>query len=53
MNPKGKYEKPEITRIALKPEEATLTACKTAIMSGPGDGVRCGSPGHCNSDKTS
>jgi len=30
MDPKGKYEKPEITRITLKPEEATLSACKAA-----------------------
>jgi len=35
MDPKGKYEKPEITRITLKPEEATLSACK-AGATGPG-----------------
>jgi hypothetical protein len=26
---KKKYEKPMITKVALRPEEAVLTACKT------------------------
>jgi hypothetical protein len=29
------YEKPKVTRVALKPEEAVLTACKTNSSSGP------------------
>jgi len=31
---KKEYSKPKVTRVALKPEEAVLTACKTT--SGPG-----------------
>jgi hypothetical protein len=33
---KKKYEKPEVKKVPLKPEEAVLTACKT-----PGGGVSC------------
>ena len=33
---KKKYEKPEVKKVPLKPEEAVLTACKT-----PGGGANC------------
>jgi hypothetical protein len=32
---KKTYEKPKVTRVALKPEEAVLTACKTIAGPGP------------------
>lgn len=45
MHPKGKYEKPEITRITLRPEEATLSSCK-AGGAGPSQ-TRCGPRSLC------
>jgi hypothetical protein len=35
-----KYQKPQVTKVALRPEEAALTACKTTTGSG-------GQGGHC------
>jgi hypothetical protein len=38
------YDKPQVTRVALKPEEAVLTACKTNF--GPGPQLNpCSNPG--------
>jgi hypothetical protein len=34
--PKRKYEKPTLTEVALRPEEAVLGNCKTVNVSGPG-----------------
>jgi hypothetical protein len=39
---KKPYEKPSITQVPLKAEEAVLTACKNA----PGSGSHCGGVGH-------
>jgi hypothetical protein len=36
------YEKPEIKRVALRPDEAVLGACKTAGGSGPVGPGTCG-----------
>jgi hypothetical protein len=33
---KKRYQKPEIRRIHLRPEEAVLGTCKTAVSYGPG-----------------
>ena len=33
--PKKKYEKPILSEVALRPEEAVLGNCKTASVSGP------------------
>jgi hypothetical protein len=33
--PKKKYEKPTLTEVALRPEEAVLGNCKTVAISGP------------------
>lgn len=36
------YEAPRLTRVALVPEEATLVACKTISVGGPGGaGWKC------------
>ncbi len=32
---KKKYEKPTLSEIALRPEEAVLGNCKTMMVSGP------------------
>jgi len=40
---KKPYEKPELTRVILKPEEAVLAACKTNNGGGPG-GSACLGP---------
>ena len=42
---KAKYSKPQITKVALRPDEAALTNCKTATSSGIGcrNGGACGS----------
>ncbi len=34
--PKKRYEKPTLSEVALRPEEAVLGNCKTASISGPG-----------------
>ena len=33
--PKKKYEKPTLSEVALRPEEAVLGNCKSATISGP------------------
>jgi len=33
--PKKKYEKPTLTEVALRPEEAVLGNCKAVGISGP------------------
>jgi hypothetical protein len=33
--PKKKYEKPTLSEVALRPEEAVLGNCKTVGVSGP------------------
>jgi hypothetical protein len=50
LNSNGKkpYAKPEIRQVSLRPEEAVLGACKTALTSGPGQ-VHCNSLGNCHS----
>jgi hypothetical protein len=35
---KKPYQKPEIRKIELKPEEAVLGGCKIASLAGPGTG---------------
>ena len=35
--PKKKYEKPTLSEVALRPEEAVLGNCKAVSISGPGD----------------
>ena len=45
---KKPYEKPEITEIELRPEEAVLGSCKTSASAGPGSG-RCNFPSNCSS----
>jgi hypothetical protein len=44
--PKKPYEKPEISRVELHPEEAVLGACKNGGHSGPGQ-PRCSFPSAC------
>jgi hypothetical protein len=36
--PKKKYEKPTLSEVALRPEEAVLGNCKSASTSGPASG---------------
>jgi hypothetical protein len=43
------YNRPHITQVALRPEEAVLGACKTSMVSGPGGGS-CTVPGPCSSN---
>jgi hypothetical protein len=45
---KKRYEKPEVTQVSLRPEEAVLGACKAGRVSGPGQ-PRCGVPAPCSS----
>jgi hypothetical protein len=45
---KKRYEKPEVTQVSLRPEEAVLGACKAGKVSGPGQ-PRCGVPAPCSS----
>jgi hypothetical protein len=41
------YEKPELTQVSLKPEEAVLGSCKKSGRSGPGQ-ARCITPAPCS-----
>jgi hypothetical protein len=43
---KRAYQKPELTQVSLKPEEAVLATCKTSGVSGPAQS-RCLSPAPC------
>ena len=45
---KKPYEKPQVKRVVLKPEEAVLGSCKTANLSGPAQ-ARCNMPATCSS----
>jgi hypothetical protein len=45
---KKRYEKPEVTQVSLRPEEAVLGACKAGRVSGPGQ-PRCSIPAPCSS----
>lgn len=47
-NDKKPYEKPDVSQVSLRPEEAVLGSCKTSKISGPGQG-RCSSPSACSS----
>ena len=44
------YTKPQVTKIALRPEEAVLGGCKVAGTSGPnrGGGTTCVVPSQCS-----
>jgi hypothetical protein len=44
---KKKYQKPELKKVLLKPEEAVLGACKNGAAPGPIQS-RCNSPAPCN-----
>jgi hypothetical protein len=48
---KRRYEKPEITQVALRPEEAVLAACKASTGQGGGGpgGGNCRTPVPCSS----
>ncbi len=43
---KKAYSKPEVKKVALKPEEAVLGACKNTGQTGPG-AASCGTPIYC------
>lgn len=45
---KRRYEKPELTQVSLRPEEAVLGACKKGNVSGPGQ-PKCNNPAPCSS----
>jgi hypothetical protein len=45
---KKAYQKPELTQVSLKPEEAVLAVCKTQRVSGAIQ-ARCLSPAPCSS----
>jgi hypothetical protein len=44
---KRAYQKPELTQVSLKAEEAVLAVCKVAGRSGPAQ-ARCLTPGPCS-----
>ena len=46
--PKKKYEKPTLSEVSLRPEEAVLGNCKTVSVSGPGF-PDCTMAGGCSS----
>jgi hypothetical protein len=46
--PKKAYEKPTLSEVALRPEEAVLGNCKTAGISGPASSD-CTNFGACSS----
>lgn len=46
--PNGKqYERPQVTVINLRPEEAVLGNCKSMSVSGPGQMNTCANLGGC------
>jgi hypothetical protein len=47
-NTKKQYEKPQIKRVELRPEEAVLGFCKTTGQYGPGSST-CQTPSACYS----
>jgi hypothetical protein len=46
--PRKKYEKPTLSEVALRPEEAVLGNCKSMTVSGPAM-PDCSSFGGCSS----
>ena len=42
--PRRPYQKPTVTRVKLRPEEAVLGQCKTGAMAGPLDNCAVGNP---------
>ena len=44
---KRAYQKPELTQVSLKPEEAVLGICKTSTTTGPGQS-KCTVPANCS-----
>lgn len=45
---KKRYEKPAVSRFALRAEEAVLGFCKSTGASGPGPGGDCQNVGFCH-----
>ncbi len=45
--PRRSYEKPKVTVISLRPEEAVLSNCKAQNTHGPAAHGNCGSAGGC------
>jgi hypothetical protein len=45
---KKPYVKPQVKRVALKPDEAVLGSCKMATLSGPAQ-KKCSAPASCSS----
>jgi hypothetical protein len=41
-----RYEKPKVSEVALRPDEAVLGSCKTAVVAGPVE-ANCGALGGC------
>jgi hypothetical protein len=39
QKPRRTYRKPALTQVELRPEEAVLGFCKSAVASGPGKGA--------------
>jgi hypothetical protein len=44
---KRAYQKPELTEVSLKPDEAVLAVCKTGSVSGSLQ-AKCTVPGQCS-----
>jgi hypothetical protein len=44
---KRRYQKPELTQVSLRPEEAVLAVCKTGSVSGVGNPA-CTAPPKCS-----
>jgi hypothetical protein len=44
-----RYDKPELTQVTLKPEEAVLGVCKSPSVSAPGNG-NCTITPKCNAN---
>jgi hypothetical protein len=51
LDPKAKvrkpYKKPEVVRVALRPDEAVLGNCKSGSAVGPGGAGNCTHVGPC------
>jgi hypothetical protein len=45
--PKKTYEKPEMVRVSLRPDEAVLGSCKSVSAVGPGGTGNCMLVGPC------
>lgn len=44
---KRAYQKPELTQVSLKPDEAVLAVCKTSKISGQFQ-AKCTTPSQCS-----